>query len=318
MEDYFRSWYLKPNPNKTVACIFHLNNSEAHRTLNLSFCGRSIAHEEFPKYLGVTLDRSLTYKRHLQQTANKVQSRNNILSRLAGTSWGSGADALRTSAMALCYSTAEYCAPVWARSTHVKLLDTKLNQTMRIVSGTLRSTPLPWLPVLTNITPPDLRRKAATQKKYRKLKTNPQLPIHQILNKTPPARLTSRRPFWTEGAMLDAAEFSAIEEWRALWTNTNVTNSTLIQDPTLRPPGFNLPRKKWSALNRLRTGHGRCRYFMHRWGLCDHPYCDCSTTQTMTHIVESCPIYGFEGGLPGIHQASEEALHWLSNLDIDL
>jgi len=33
---------------------------------------------------------------------------------------------------------------------------------MRLISGTLCSTPLPWLPVLANIEPPALRRKAAT------------------------------------------------------------------------------------------------------------------------------------------------------------
>jgi len=32
---------------------------------------------------------------------------------------------------------------------------------MRLISGTLRPTPLPWLPVLANIEPPALRRKAA-------------------------------------------------------------------------------------------------------------------------------------------------------------
>ena len=35
---------------------------------------------------------------------------------------------------------------------------------LRLISGTLRSTPLPWLPVLSNIEPPALRRKAATDK----------------------------------------------------------------------------------------------------------------------------------------------------------
>ena len=39
---------------------------------------------------------------------------------------------------------------------------------MRLISGTLRSTPLPWLPVLSNIEPPALRRKAATDKLVRK------------------------------------------------------------------------------------------------------------------------------------------------------
>jgi len=61
------------------------------------------------------------------------------------------------------YSTV-YCAPVWSRSAHTSQVDVQLNSTMCLISGTLCSTPLPWLPVLSNIELPALRRKAATDK----------------------------------------------------------------------------------------------------------------------------------------------------------
>ena len=80
-----------------------------------------------------------------------------------GTSWGASAPTLRTSALALCYSVAEYSAPVWSRSSYTRLVDVQLNEAMRTVSGTLRPTPLPWLPVLSHIAPPHLRRKEATK-----------------------------------------------------------------------------------------------------------------------------------------------------------
>lgn len=35
-----------------------------------------------------------------------------------------------------------------------------------------------------------------------------------------------------------------------------------------------LPRHEWSVLNRLRTGHGRCEYMMHKWGLKHSPTCN--------------------------------------------
>jgi len=43
---------------------------------------------------------------------------------------------------------------------------------MRLISGTRRSTPLPWLPVLSNIEPPALQRKAATDKLVEKIVSN--------------------------------------------------------------------------------------------------------------------------------------------------
>src|SRR6218665_2902316 len=97
-------------------------------------------HDPKPVYLGVTLDRALTYHDHLKKIAAKVNTRNNLLAKLAGSTWGPNASTLRSSALALCYSAAEYCA----RSHHTNLNDVKLNATMRIVSGTLLPTPLPW------------------------------------------------------------------------------------------------------------------------------------------------------------------------------
>jgi len=88
-----------------------------------------------------------------QKSACKLKNRIPLM-KLAGSTWG--ASAMRSSALALCYSAAEYCAPVWSRSAHTSQVDVQLNSTMHLISGTLRSTPLPWLPVLSNIEPPAL------------------------------------------------------------------------------------------------------------------------------------------------------------------
>ena len=70
---------------------------------------------------------------------------------------GSSTNNLQLSALALCYSAAEYCAPVWSRLAHTSLVDVQLYSTMHLISGTLHVTPLPCLPVLANIEPPALR-----------------------------------------------------------------------------------------------------------------------------------------------------------------
>ena len=97
--------------------------------------------EREPKYLGVTLDRTLSYKAHIQGIAKKVNKRNCIIRKIAGTSWGAKQSVLRTSGLALCYSAAEYAAPVWSRSSYTHQIDTKLRDTMRTISGCLKSTP---------------------------------------------------------------------------------------------------------------------------------------------------------------------------------
>ena len=84
IQDYFECWMLKSNPHNTISARFHLNNKQAQTQLDLTFCNTPIRPEIHPSYLGVQLDRSLTYRPHLKDTAAKVRTRVNLISRLAG------------------------------------------------------------------------------------------------------------------------------------------------------------------------------------------------------------------------------------------
>ena len=68
-------------------------------------------------------DQTLTYKEHLQSCKEKVKAQVNLIRKLAGTSWGAGTNTLRMATLTLIYSTAEYCAPVWLASTHMKAIN---------------------------------------------------------------------------------------------------------------------------------------------------------------------------------------------------
>ena len=82
--------------------------------------------------------------------------------RLAEFGWGAGAKILRISALSLVYSTAEYCAPVWCRSTHTRLINSILDDALRIVTKCLRPTPTEDLLVLADIQPAELLQLGAT------------------------------------------------------------------------------------------------------------------------------------------------------------
>jgi len=56
---------------------------------------------------------------------------------------------------------------------------------MRLISGTLRPTPLPWPPVLANIEPPALRRKAATDRLVAKASAHESWPLHHDISNQP-------------------------------------------------------------------------------------------------------------------------------------
>ena len=75
---------------------------------------------------------------------------------LVCSGWGAGAKTLCIATLSLVYSTAEYCAPVWCRSAHTRLIDSVLNDAMRIYNGCLCPTPTDHLPVLPGIQPVEL------------------------------------------------------------------------------------------------------------------------------------------------------------------
>jgi len=186
--------------------------------------GQRLKHDPYPVYLDVTLDWTLSYREHLSRSAAKLKSRNNLVVKLAGTSWGASASTLRTSALALCYSVAEYCCPVWARSSYTKLIDTQLHSAVRLISGSLQPTQLSWLPVLSNVAPPSLRCKAVTDIMLQIIKAHPNWPLYADVFEHPPPRRASRRPIWS--TQLRSGERTGR---RLLWSTTLLL-PTLLSD----------------------------------------------------------------------------------------
>ena len=82
--------------------------------------------------------------------------------------------------------------------------------------------------------------------------------------------------------------------------------------PTIRLPSFDLHRRQWSLLNRFRTGQGHCNACHKKCGFTDNELCDCGEIQTMSHIVNFCPLTKFDGGLLRLHEADEAAVDWLT------
>ena len=154
----------------------------------------NLTHCKLPVYLGVTLDRTLT---HIEKTKKKVGTRNNIIRclKLRTSKWGATPTTLRSSALALCYSAAEYACPVWERSTHAKKLDATLNETCRMITGCLKPTNTNSLPVLAGIAPSDIRRAVASRTERTRQATDERHPLNGHLGVVP--CLKSRKSFMT-------------------------------------------------------------------------------------------------------------------------
>ena len=141
-------------------------------SLKVKWSNTELENKDQPTYLDVTLDRTLSYKQHMPNTKMKVVTRNNLLRKLANSKWGTSAGIIRTTAIAVCYSIAEYAAPVWAISHHAHVLDSELNTACREMTSCLKPTNVEDLYLLAGIAPPDIRRDVCARVEKKKQESN--------------------------------------------------------------------------------------------------------------------------------------------------
>ena len=89
-----RPLLITPYHAKTVTAAFHLHNREAKRDLKVYANGKLLPFCPVPTYLGVKLDRSLTFRHHFETLCKNLVTRVTLLMRLAGSGMGAGCSIL--------------------------------------------------------------------------------------------------------------------------------------------------------------------------------------------------------------------------------
>ena len=285
LTEYYRNNSLRANPDKTQVTAFHLRNREAKRSLKVKWNDTELENTAHPKYLGVTLDRTLSYKQHIQNTKMKVATRNNLLKKLANSQWGTNASTIRTTALALCYSTAEYAAPVWARSSHAHQLDPTLNQACRSITGCLKPTNVENLYLLAGIAPPDIRRDVCARTERTKQMEDDR---HSLFGHNPAIkRLKSRHSFLTSVQPIDFSPKTVrVNYWRKRLREK--AHIDLVNQNEELARGYDSPWLTWRSLNRLRTGYTCSKEQRKKWRYYDgDTTCACGlASENTAHMLE--------------------------------
>ena len=208
------------------------------------------------------------------------------------------------------------------------LIDSVLNDALRIVTGCLRPTPTDHLPVLSGIQPAERRRLEATLSLAHRGSLDPDQSDHILYgllsgsSDTGQVRLRSRRPFLPVSRnLLNNLATLGIRssEWtNHKWNTEYCENASrlraFVPETGARPVGMGLPRAAWVKLNCLRTDVGRFHSSMHKWGLAPSPNCECGASdQTADHVLTACPIHRAPHGARDLTVLDDETRCWLNN-----
>jgi ribonuclease HI len=173
---YCQLWKLTINTEKTVYSIFSLRDVN-ERDIKIYINGDTLSYAEHPVYLGVTLDRELTLKQHVEELIEKTSKRLNIIKCLSSNKWGADQHVLRQLYTGYVRAVTDYSLPllVIASKSLQKRLDRVQNQAVRFISGGMRSTPTDACEINTNIEPMTLRRERVaveTYERYLRMKSS--------------------------------------------------------------------------------------------------------------------------------------------------
>jgi hypothetical protein len=69
-----------------------------------------------PKFLGITFDNLLSFNQHVSELKSKLQSKNNILKALTGSTWGKDKEVFVNTYKAISQSVLNYACPIWTPS----------------------------------------------------------------------------------------------------------------------------------------------------------------------------------------------------------
>lgn len=182
-----------------------------------------------------------------------------------------------------------------------------------------KSTSTCWLPVLSHVQPLKIRRQHKLVREYDKISSNPSVPVHEDSSSVTFTRLKSRSPFIDTAQQLSGGGFDTATAWGTQWHSQAPIEWQAIFDSNKSSDGFDLPRKTWSILNRIKANHGRCVSASHKWGLKQTPECYCGAKkQTIDHVTFECPHRAFTSGHDHFIGVSSEAKLWMSSLDKEL
>jgi hypothetical protein len=272
LDSWFKERNLFISPAKSSATLFTTHPHEVKMTLDIKINEDQVPTVSHPKLLGVTFDNTFSFLYHVNNTQTKLQKRNNLLKKLAGSTWGKDHETLNMTYKAIGQSLTNYCSPIWTpnlKQCNWDKLQSAQNSALRIVTGCVQMTPINHLHQECKVMPVKDHNEMLSQQ-FLLATQKPNHPNYIDLNATPPARqmketLKSRfgdkiSNILPNEGLDDSSYKTKLKEIHTKEVKSSIQqlgDNQILQRP---PPNINesekkLNRKARTTLSQLRSGY---------------------------------------------------------------
>ena len=140
MSEWCNKWKIKLNPSKTQVGLFTNSNTPKEITLNLGRVPLTVSNEI--KFLGLTFDRKLTWRHHIDNVRHRMWLRINAIKAISGRNLGMQSKTLIHLYKMWIRPIALYGAPAYynAAKTHINKIQVIQNSALRVALRKTRRT----------------------------------------------------------------------------------------------------------------------------------------------------------------------------------
>ena len=180
IESLARLWFVKVNEKKAAFTIFNISNQQ--QKLHLKLNGQTLHQEDIPTYIGVTLDRRLTWKNQLQKNQARAKMRLSVMKKLSCTEWDADQNVLKKFYVGRICEVLEHGMAASSTTAKYSKLSRVQHQAMRMVTGAMRSSPISAMKMVTSLQPIEDRQEIKELTKAAKFKRLLDHPMHERMN----------------------------------------------------------------------------------------------------------------------------------------
>ena len=270
---------IKFNDQKSKAMLITRKNKWRTEKINVFLNAKLLQETNELKYLGIYLDKKLSFKKHIGYVTEKCLKTMNILARSAKLYWGLGTQALKTIYKGAILPMLSYGAALWIPTVSAnKDLCTKLRRVQRLVNIKMikayRTISYEASCLLAGEVPIIIKLEEIRA-------------THEAIQTIQIGRTDSGIEVNKKEVIKEMQEIS-LERWEREWHET--TNGSITKGffPTVEHRLRNVIPHSPNVTTVL-TGHGKLNSYFYRFQIKADPKCICGDSeQTVSHIIYDC------------------------------